>query len=136
MRIRRIFIGLISIGVVFAVGIPAAFATPVTQVIKVTTSQTSNVQHGCCTIGITGNLIQHGKTVGSDAVTCTLSTPSIAVSKCIGALTFDSSGVMFFKATLTNGNGTGAIMGGTGAFTDAKGTFLKVKHHLTLTFTD
>jgi len=120
-------------------GAPAASAS-VTQVITVNTARTSSSVHGL-SFSFTERLSQGNKTVGHDAVTCTFTSPSpTAVAHCTGVAIFPGSGDLFVRATGTSTGATGRVVGGTGAFTNARGTLLVVNApngktgQLTLTF--
>jgi hypothetical protein len=128
-----------------AVGVPAASAStaPVTQVITVKAVQNSASEQGN-SFSFTESLWQHGKKVGHDAVTCTFSSPSpTAVGHCTGVLIFTHSGDFFITASTdaTDNGAHGHVVGGTGAFTNAKGKLLVVSPNsnsnvswITLTF--
>ena len=138
---RRMLTVAASVVLVLGVAAPAASAStaPVTQVIKVNTVQTSATVQGL-SFSFTENLWQHGKKVGTDAVTCTFSSPSpTAVAHCTGVGIFPGSGDLFVTATGTSTGATGRVVGGTGVFTNAHGTLLVVNTssttgRLTLTF--
>jgi hypothetical protein len=118
----------VAAGTVLVLGLaaPAASASTgsVTQVITVNTVQTSFSFHGH-SFSFTERLSQNGKTVGHDAVTCTAASPSpTAVAHCIGVAIFPGSGDLFVTATGTSTGATGRVVGGTGVFTNARGTLL------------
>jgi predicted amidohydrolase len=112
---------------VSAVGIPAASASagPVWQTIKVKAVQVTNTQHGTSD-SFTEKLIQNGRVVGHDAVTCKFNFAT-QVAHCTGVAIFPGSGDLFVTATstATQNGATGRVVGGTGGFTNASGT-LKV----------
>jgi hypothetical protein len=126
MRIRRILVGVVCTGFIFAFASPSASATAVTRVITVTGTQTSASFHGCCTAEFTERMTQHGATVGHNAVTCVYPSANPAGATCTASFTFVGSGTLFAKAITTDTGAVGAITGGTGAFTGARGTLLVV----------
>jgi hypothetical protein len=124
---RRILTIAAATVVGLAVGAPAASAStaPVSQVITVKSITTSFSAHGN-SFSFTESLWQKGKKVGHDAVTCSF--PPRAVAHCTGVLIFPRSGDIFITATPSiNGSDThGRVVGGTGAFTNARGKLLVV----------
>ena len=118
-------------GALLAVGLvaPAASAsTPVTQVIKVKGVQTSQAEHGQ-SFSFTERLWQNARRVGSDAVTCRFNLTTHKAT-CTGVLIFRGTGDLFVRAIVgENENGAhGTVTGGTGAFTNARGTFVVVSN--------
>jgi len=120
----------VAASVVLALGVaaPAASAStaPVSQVIKVNTVRTSSSVQGL-SFSFTENLWQSGKKVGTDAVTCRFSSPNpTATAHCTGVAIFPGSGDLFVTAMGTSTGANGRVVGGTGVFTNARGTLLAV----------
>jgi hypothetical protein len=117
---------LLTVGLVAPVA--SASTAPVTQVIKVKGVQTSETQHGQ-SFSFTERLMQNGHRVGSDAVTCRFNFATHKAT-CTGVLIFRGTGDLFLRAVISeNENGAhGTVVGGTGAFTNARGTFVVVSN--------
>jgi hypothetical protein len=117
---------LLAVGLVAPVA--SAATTPVTHVIRAKGVQTSSTQHGQ-SFSFTERLMQNGHRVGNDAVTCRFNFTTHK-ALCTGVLVFTGTGDLFVRAVTTeNENGAhGTVVGGTGAFTNARGTFVVVSN--------
>ena len=129
MIITRKLLAVFVTGMAFlAVGVPAASATtaaPVTQVIKLQTVDTGRTNPTPTSFALTETLWQGKTQIGNDAIQCSFASPSATTGHCAGVLWFDQTGAMFLSFAVTSSNTVhGRIVGGTGAYANARGTVM------------
>ena len=129
MIIRRKLLTVFVTGIaILAVGVPAASAStaaPVTQVIKLKTVDTSMTNPTPTSFALTETLWQGKKQIGNDAIQCSFASPSATTGHCAGVLWFDQTGAMFISFAVGSSNTVhGRIVGGTGAYANARGTVM------------
>jgi hypothetical protein len=129
MIITRKLLTVFATGIaVLAVGVPAASAStsaPATQVIKLTTVDTSRTNPTPTSFALTETLWQGKKQIGNDAIQCAFASLTATIGHCAGVLWFDQTGAMFITFAVTSSNTVhGRIVGGTGAYANARGTVM------------
>ena len=127
MIIKRTMLSAFVAGIaVLAVGVPTASASAATvsQVIKLRTVDTSFTNLTPTSFAFTETLWQGKKQIGNDAIQCNFATPSSQTGRCSGILWFNKTGSMLISFAVDNNSNTihGRIMGGTGAYANARGT--------------
>ncbi len=123
-KLLTVFVAGIAI---LAVGVPVASASTsaaVTQVIKFKTVDTSFTNLTPTSFALTETLWQGKKQIGNDAIQCSFASPSAQTGHCDGILWFNRTGAMLISFAVDNNSNTihGRIVGGTGAYADARGT--------------
>jgi len=127
MITRTKLLTVLATGVaILAVGIPSASAntaTPVTQVIKFKTVDTTRTNPTPTSFALTETLWQGKKQIGNDAIQCSFASPSATTGHCAGVLWFDQTGAMFISFAIGSSNTVhGRIAGGAGTYANASGT--------------
>jgi len=123
---RRLLTVVVTGIAILGVGVPAASAStasPVIQVIKFTTVDTSTTNPTPTSFTLTETLWQGKKQIGNDAIQCSFASISATTGHCAGVLWFDRTGAMFISFAVGSSNTVhGRIVGGTGAYANAHGT--------------